>query len=321
MTLSFLVGQILEKENLDSLEPLSKLLVEWLQFETVYISGFGSICKQIQQIGQLMLDSRLFSEAESLLVIIHQIQSGILEKGNTIRGMLSKIQENIASKEILEILVSEYLLDDEKKQESVDNILVYLGRRAVIFLLNKLMHSDNKRDRLLLMRLIPVAGNVAIPVLVECLKKNPPWYVVRNVIYIITEIGDPSLYSLVQPYLKHRDIRVQQEVIGCIDRLDSSKKKVRLLEALLLVDDELKLSLVVHLTQMGGDDVEEALHVFWPKGRTFRTVQGRTHRQNHRCVEKISIRKECHAFAATDQKPCRATPFTIGSRDLQRKPC
>ncbi len=269
MALSFLIGQILEKENLDALEPLSKLLVEWLQFETVYISGFPSICKQIQQIGQLMLDRRLFNEAESLLVIIYQIQSGILEKGNTIRGMLAKIQDNIASREILEILVDEYLLDEEKKLSSVDNILVYLGRRAVIFLLNKLMHSDSRRDRFLLMRLIPVAGNVAVPVLVECLKKNPPWYVVRNIIYIIAEMGDPSLYSMVQPYLKHKDIRVQQEVINCINRLDGSKMKPRLLEALMLVDDELKLSLVVHLAQLGGDDVEEALHDLLAKRGAF----------------------------------------------------
>jgi HEAT repeat protein len=259
MALSFLIGQLLEKEHFDVLGPLSKLLVDWLQFETVYITGFGVICKQIQQIGKMMLDHGLYAEAESLLVIIHQIQSGILEKGNTIRGMLSKIQENLASKEILEILVNEYLLDESKKQTSVDNLLVYLGRRAVIFLLNKLMHSDSKRDRFLLMRLIPVAGNIAVPVLVECLKKNPPWFVLRNVIYIIAEIGDPSLYSLVQPYLQHRDIRVQQEVIGCIVRLDGSKLKARLLEALPIVDDELKISLVVQLAEIGGDDVAEAL--------------------------------------------------------------
>ena len=269
MTLSFLVGQILEKKHLDSLEPLSRLLVEWLQFETVYIAGFGAICKQIQQIGQLMLDKGLFSEAEALLVVIYQIQSGILEKGNTIRGMLAKIQENLATKEILEILVNEYLHDDEKKQANVDNILVYLGRRAVIFLLNKLMHSESRRDRFLLMRLIPVAGNVAVPVLVECLKKNPPWYVIRNVIYIIAEIGDPSLYSLVQPYLKHKDIRVQQEVIGCIDRLAGSKMKARLFEALSLVDDELKIPLVMHLAQIGGDDVADILHDLMAKRNSF----------------------------------------------------
>lgn len=259
MALSFLIGQILDKEHLDSLEDLSKLLIEWLQFETVYITGFGVVCKQIQQIGKLMLDNGLYGEAEALLVIIHQIQSGILEKGNTIRGMLAKIQENLASKEILEVLVNEYLLDEDQKQASVDNLLIYLGRRAVVFLLNKLMHSNSKRDRLLLIRLIPVAGNVAVPILVECLKKNPPWYVVRNVIYIIAEIGDPSLYTLVQPYLQHRDIRVQQEVIGCIDMLDGSKMKTRLIEALPIVDGELKIPLVMQLAQVGGEGVEEAL--------------------------------------------------------------
>jgi hypothetical protein len=256
--MSFLVGHLLEKGHLASFGAIARMLTGWLQYEAVYITGFGVICGQLQQMIRMMLSSGLYAEAEPLLEVIHQIQSGILEKGNTIRGMLSKVQENIASKEILETLVRTYLIDAEKKKTCVDHLLVYLGRRAVIFLLNKLMHSDSRNDRFLIMRLIPSAGNIAIPVLVECLRKNPPWFVVRNVIYIITEIGDPSLYSIVQPYLKHRDIRVQQEVISCILRLDGSQLKSRLSEALSAVDDELKGSLVVQLTKIGGEGVAEA---------------------------------------------------------------
>ncbi len=255
---SFLVGHLLEKEDLASFGAIARLLTGWLQHESAYITGFGVICGQIQLMLRMMLTRGLYAEAETLLEVIYQIQSGILEKGNTIRGMLSKVQENVASKEILETLVRTYLVDAETRKTCVDHLLVYLGRRAVIFLLNKLMHCDNRNDRFLIMRLISSAGNGTIPVLVECLRKNPPWFVVRNVICIITEIGDPSLFSIVQPYLKHRDIRVQQEVVGCILRLDGSQLKARLLEALPAVDDELKSPLIVHLAKIGGEGVAEA---------------------------------------------------------------
>ena len=259
MVMSFLIGHLLEKGHLGAFGSMARLLTGWLQHETTYITGFGVICGRIQQMVKMMLGHGLYAEAEPLLEVIHQIQGGILEKGNTIRGMLAKVQENIASRDILEGLVRTYLVDAETKKTCVDHILIYLGRRAVIFLLNKLMHSDSRNDRFLIMRLLPAAGNMAIPVLVECLRKNPPWFVVRNVIFIITEIGDPSLYSIVQPYLQHRDMRVQQEVIGCIIRLDGSQLKFRLIEAMAIVDDELKISLVVQLAKIGGEGVAEAL--------------------------------------------------------------
>ena len=267
--MSFLVGHLLDRDHLAAFGPMARLLTGWLQHETVYITGFGVICGQMQQMVKTMLKRGLYAEVEPLLEVIHQIQGGILEKGNTIRGMLAKVQENIASRDILEVLVRTYLVDGDAKKTCVDHILVYLGRRAVIFLLNKLMHSDSRKDRFLIMRLMPAAGNIAVPVLVECLRKNPPWFVVRNVIFIITEIGDPSLYSIVQPYLQHRDIRVQQEVIGCIIRLDGSQLKFRLIEAMAIVDDELKISLVVQLAKIGGEGVAEALTGLLQKHEQF----------------------------------------------------
>ncbi len=259
VALSLLVGRFLEKEQLNILCRLSQLLVAWLQFETVCIVGFGVICKQIEQIGKILLANGLYAEAEALLVVIHQIQSGILEREQAIRAMISKIQENLAAEEILEILVGEYLHNVESRQSSIENLLVCLGRRAATFLLNRLNISDSRSDRLLLLRLILSTGNVVVPALIECLKNDPPWFVIRNVISIITGLGDPALSSLILPSLGHPDIRVQQEALDCIVRLGGSGLKTCLLEALPVVDDELKIPLVAQLAEIGGEGVAEAL--------------------------------------------------------------
>jgi hypothetical protein len=113
MVLSFLIGRFLDKEHLNVLVRLSQVLVDWLQFETRCIAGLDVICKQMEQIGRILLANGFYAEAESLLVIIHQIQSGILEREPAIRAMLSKVQENLASREILEVLVSDYLIEVE----------------------------------------------------------------------------------------------------------------------------------------------------------------------------------------------------------------
>jgi HEAT repeat protein len=269
VALSLLIGRLLEKEQLIIICRLSQLLVAWLQFETVCIVGFGVICKQIEQIGKILLANGLYADAEALLVVIHQIQSGILEREQAIRAMISKIQENLAAEEILEIIVDEYLHDVESRQSSIENLLVCLGRRAAIFLLNRLILSDGKKDHLLLLRLIPVTGTVIVPVLIECLKNDQPWFVTRNIISIIAGLGDPALSSLIQPSLGHPDIRVQQEALDCIVRLGGSRLKTSLLEALPIVDDELKIPLVSQLAEIGGEGVAEALRHLLPQEDRF----------------------------------------------------
>lgn len=259
MALSVLIDRCLEQRHLPALGTTAGLLAGWLEIETIYIAGFEVVCNQIRLLAGLLLEHGLLAEAEPLLTVIHRIRCGSLEKGNVITGMMSRLQENLASIAILDLLARTYLLNEERQQESAGRILVCFGRRAVIFLINQLMHSDSRRDRLRLMRLIPDTGHEAAPVLVECLNRNPPWFVVRNIVAIVAGIGDPSLYPMVEPYLRHREIRVQQEVVDCIVRLGGGTMKTRLIEALEAVDDGLKPALVVQLAEIGGEGVAETL--------------------------------------------------------------
>lgn len=269
MVLSFLIGRFLDKEHLNILVRLSQVLVDWLQFETRCIAGFDVICKQMEQIGRILLANGFYAGAESLLVIIHQIQSGILEREPAIRAMLSKVQENLASREILEVLVSDYLHEVGDRQGSVYNLLVFLGRRAAIFILNRLMLGDSMTDHLLLLRFVPELATDAAPMLSECLNADPPRFVIFNAVSIISELGDPALSSIIQPSLKHPDIRVQQEVLDCIVRLGGSRLKTCLLEALPAVNDKLKISMVMQLAEIGGEGVAEALRRLLAKAEQF----------------------------------------------------
>ena len=235
-------------------------LVAWLEFEDHYIDGYGVACSQLHKITlRLFEEKRYWQDAEAFLVVLNQIQDGILEKSSTIRGMVSKLQESLATKDILQKLTLCYLKEKAELKSVAETILTNLGRRAVVFLLNRLMHSEDKEERLQLVKIIPGVGNVVVPVMVECLKKNPPWYVVRNVVFIISEINNSSLYTLVQPYLSHRDIRVQQQVLSCIVKISGSKLKQRLIDALPKVHDELKMQIIMQIGHMSGEDVSEAL--------------------------------------------------------------
>ncbi len=267
--LSVFSEYILENDKFDFITKLSDILVKWLERETEYLSGFAIICRQIQKIGMKLLVNHYWVEAENLLTLLNKIQNGILKKSNTIKGIVAKIYENIAAKNVLEILTGIYLDTSQKDHKIAGRILKNLGRRSIIFLLNRLMHSEDKIERFRLMGLIPQTGAAISPVFEECLRKNPPWYVVRNIVSMISELGDTSLFSLVEDCLRHPDIRVQQEVIVCIEKLGGMEMKNRLLLALKNVHVDLKAELVLKISQFTGSDVTAALVDLFEKRATF----------------------------------------------------
>ena len=258
--LTKLSGYILGTNDYEIFKIIFNNFVNWIEKEENYIDGFGVACSQLHKITQrLFEDKKYWRETEQLLVALDQIQNGLIEKSSTIRGMVAKLQESLATKNILELLVLCYLTEKSAMRNTAETLLTNLGRRSVVYLLNRLMHSEEKEERLQLVKLIPGVGNVVVPVMVECLHKKPPWYVIRNVIFIISEFNNSSLYTIVKPYLSHRDIRVQQQVLSCIVKISGSKLKQRLIEALPRVKDDLKMQIIMQIGNMRGEDVSEAL--------------------------------------------------------------
>jgi CRP-like cAMP-binding protein len=251
MALSFCAGLLSVDDHYDLMVQISFALAQWLKVETTYQPVCDTVCRQLQQSGLKMLAEGRWQQFDTLLEILFQIQSGILEKGNVIRGLVARTQDMLAADHVLEELSVVCLHGQGGRQALAEKILIRLGRRSVIFLLEKLMGSQQKNERLHIIKLIPEAGRVAVPVLKEYLTKELPWYGLRNIILLISALGDSSQLLLVLPLLRHDDLRVQQQVIECINDLAGVDKKKYLLSALSVVNDALKANLVVHLGQLG----------------------------------------------------------------------
>ncbi len=120
-----------------------------------------------------------------------------------------------------------------------------------------MIYCASKEGRFALIELIPRVGEVSVPVLIECLEDDPQWFVIRNIILIISRLEDAELYSVAEPYLAHNDIRIQQQVINCIERLGGAQMRKRVITALMQVNDDLKGQIIQQLAQFEDDDLQE----------------------------------------------------------------
>lgn len=269
MALSLCMGGLNREEHLDLIEVITGILLRWLRAETLFLSVCGVVCKQLQENGIRMFEEGLWRECGVLLEIFYQIQSGVNEKSNAIRSIVARSQEAMATDYVLEELTIVCLRGRGERRQHAERILVHLGRKAAIHLLETLLTCQEKEDRLRLVGLIPATGYAAVPVLKEYLQKELPWYGIRNIILMITAMDDESLIPLIMPCLSHEDIRIQQQVIDCINEVAVANPGGYLLAALPVVDDNLKVGLVSSLGQLGGMDVVDAFLDLLARRDTF----------------------------------------------------
>jgi hypothetical protein len=258
MVLSLCMADLHQQEHSDVIKKITGILLRWLQIETIFLSVCGTVCKQLQEYGIRMLEEGLWEECEHLLKVFHQIQSGILKRNNAIRSIVSRSQDAMATDYLLEELTLICLHGRGDRRHKAERILLHLGRKAAVHLLDTLLISKEKEDRLRLIGLIPATGRAAVTVLKEYLQKDLPWYGTRNIILMITAMDDEKLIPLIMPCLENDDIRIQQQVIDCISEVAERSQAAYLLDALPVVDDELKGGLVGYIGQLGEPTATEA---------------------------------------------------------------
>ncbi len=233
----------LEKKEAKVLFVLVDGLCQWLRFETQFLPGLSVLNKRLEDVLVWFLNNAYWEEAEEVFVLLYRIQCGSLKKSKAIQSLISKTLHNLKKKDIVERLTEGYLLEN-KQQYLFQNILNSIGHKAVIYVLNRVIHSHNRAERIILLNLLPTFGGTVIPILEDCLKKTPPWAVVRNVIYIVSEIGKDKYYWLVERYFAHSDERVQHEMVCCVLKLGGQMMTPRLLEGLGVVHDRLKIHIL-----------------------------------------------------------------------------
>jgi CRP-like cAMP-binding protein len=259
MALSLSLSGLDQKKHHPALiQQVINLLQDWLRFETDFLSVCSSVCGQLQDNGIRMLEEGRWKECSVLLDLFYQIQSGSLEKSNSIRSVVCKAQDKMALDHVLEELTLVSLRGRGERRALAESLLTRLGRRAAIYLLEILLKCQNREDRIRLVGFIPATGNVSIRVIEEYLKKDLPWYGIRNIILMITAMDDQRLLSLIMPFLTHEDIRIQQQVLDSITEIVPGNPGPYLLKALPVVNDSLKVRLVSLIGVLGEPNASDA---------------------------------------------------------------
>jgi HEAT repeat protein len=132
-----------------------------------------------------------------------------------------------------------YLLDriEERSKEyelMLDRLCATIGQTLAYPLIQRLCVAESLHARKTIAIALTISGEAAIPALIPMLK-DERWYVVRNIVTILGEIGSIEAFSALQTAARHPEPKVRKEIIKAFLKINPQAAEQTLIS---LIADE-----------------------------------------------------------------------------------
>ncbi len=253
--LSVAAQRCVQEQDREKIELLVNSLYKWFEYEQEILPGFETVIKRVEEIVGWLLRMSLWRDAAKIVTLLARINDGRLEKRKAIESLAGRCLANLATRQLVDILADTCLYQKEE-QEPCSEILRSLGSPSAAILLDRCIDTPEKTERQALLCLVSkTAGGSLWELIEEALPLKPSAEVLIDIILLVTvENGGEAIFPALMQYFGHEDKRVQQELLRCTIKLGGREMKARLLAALGVVNDSLKIGVIRLLAEHGGGD-------------------------------------------------------------------
>ncbi|GAB4240278.1 MAG: hypothetical protein OHK0028_18350 [Deltaproteobacteria bacterium] len=199
--------------------------------------------------------------------------------GEGARGEVSKTIAAVDFRRIVEICLEGP--DAMRRHPAGLELLVRYGSLSATALLRRLLVEPDKAMRKTVLSLLVRIGAPAVPFITGNLGENP-WFFLRNLCYILGEIGEPSTVPGLIRMLFHKEQRVRREAILALGKIRSADPDaVSALGRILLTEsffgaskeEPVRIDAASALSRIGGVEALSYLH----RGKSCRRGAVREH--------------------------------------------
>ncbi len=169
--------------------------------------------------------------ADMLRRRLYQIACDILRLAGEFPEAAAKARESLGRETVIRPLLQKFADGPKEIREQVAEVFVLLGPPAVGPLIEFLSHPDRAVRRAACATLASMSGVALGPLLDRLERRNQPWYVVRNILMVLGEIGQEVPLDF-RSYIRHEHHRVREEAATALARLPVEQAEPLLLNAL-----------------------------------------------------------------------------------------
>jgi len=243
----------------ETVNSISPYLIAWVKTEHIFSPEYQRICLILKNIAQTHLDRKQYAQSLTYLDAFNANMSATIKKAPAVKNASLEMIEQLASPENISSLLNEIDLPENRSRRDIGQVFAALGDSAFNQLLDQLRETTDSNERVRIMRLIMSAKDRVLPLIVARFKKNEPWYYLRNLAYMLGQIGNEESARVLAPLLLHENFKLHHEALKSIYRTGGNLRGKLLLSALPQADDEFKASIVESLGQSKATDAVDSL--------------------------------------------------------------
>ncbi|MFQ5457530.1 MAG: HEAT repeat domain-containing protein, partial [Myxococcota bacterium] len=146
----------------------------------------------------------------------------------------------IASPKAIDFLIERLMAPRSATAPRVLDLLSQIGSGAIPQLIDHLAAAKSIRARRILSTAISSFGDAAVPHLLNALN-DQRWFVIRNTVTILGEIGNPETISSLEPLASNPDRRIAKEALRALGQIRSPESRKILERFLVHARGELQL--------------------------------------------------------------------------------
>ena len=139
--------------------------------------------------------------------------------------------------------------DAEALNKSVIPLVVHVGTALAPFLIDALANEEDRNRRGRLIRVLKAVGKPAHPFLLEALQSQT-WYVVRNTLNVLGDIGEREHVTAIGKKLTHGDARVRRAAARTLGKIGGPESEALLATAVRDKDPETQNEVLLCLGSM-----------------------------------------------------------------------
>ena len=241
------------------MHPKLNILVEKLALRMGQESDFSGVYKACADFAERFAKELIFNElypaADRLLQLFaaHAAPEPPRHVEQRRRAVLAL--ETIASEDVSRLLVTVYQHGEPLAQQQVGQMMLKMGPRMIGVLFDLLKTTEDRKLRRSLLDLLVGLGPALLTIIQEELPKGDnPWYLTRNLLVLVQEVGTAAQAEWVVPFLGSADVRVRKEAAKTLMTIDPSAARETLRRQLYDKDQAIKRHAISSLGQM--KDVE-----------------------------------------------------------------
>lgn len=210
------------------------------------VSFFHTVMQWSWQTGE-------FARGDCLLQLFYEVRLGAKIVPEPLRSMFAKVQDRGINRSMLPELLRQCFI--RPNDRTLVHRLILQGPVAARFLIESLINAEKRNERMVIIDLLTTQEIFLPKVIHERLPENMPWYGKRNLLKLLGDTGTENDASIVIPYLRHEDLRVQREAFLALYKVSGRQRKMRLLEALGEASETIMLQIISALSQYNDIDV------------------------------------------------------------------